>query len=800
MPEPAANLSALHESRAREAQLLADMLRISRLTVLYGASGTGKTTLLATGVLPLLRRRAADRKPTQPAEPRVVIPFPHCRRTDRTARAEVALFFDEWDGLPLARLSTWLLSALPSGGGSLIGAPFPSLAENLALWNKELGVRFLILLDQFEQFLTAPRNRPGIPEFDDEFARVLGDPRLPVNFLVSVREDAEPLMERLRASMTGLGDASLRLYPLDMPRSSALQPRPESLRAAMAPAFVGAPSLAAVEDAEENSSAATDGATSAEVSDAPASVEPQSATEMPALADMPDARSAEATDLAPATAAVESETAEMPQEAPIAVEVPQFEVPVMELEEPETRHDIAIADDVAVAALEREAISDHAPPANAELAPPADAEPAPPADAELAAPDGAALPEQETPAVASAPVEIPHAIDERPSPTASEVEPLQTPTRPQEQSRIETAVAPRTSAKTWMPVLKWAAASGAFVALLFIVWAAQHFPAEPLPLRVAPELAQSEPAAPAAVKAEAPPAPNFPPVALAVEPGNSTDAEIARDFARFVAPDAGARIAMRQDGVTSADDETPRLAIMRYEALDAAARSKPRSGAAPEKLRIVTPLYTEEIYVIVRRDSPFTFIHEIRDTRINVGPERSDRRLTAARLYERMFGAPMQPANVSTLTDDEALSKLVKDKSIDAMIVVAGQPAKWLKDLAPELGRSIKLLKLDRAHPVGQKAIEAYLPTIVRAAHYGKWLSEDVPSLATMSFLVASESSNAAAAERLDGFLRAVCRNAAKLRQQGHPKWREVQLGLELETGWPYLASARDAFSACLPR
>jgi uncharacterized protein len=221
---------------------------------------------------------------------------------------------------------------------------------------------------------------------------------------------------------------------------------------------------------------------------------------------------------------------------------------------------------------------------------------------------------------------------------------------------------------------------------------------------------------------------------------------------------------------------------------------------ASDKLRVVTPLYTEEIYVIARRDSPLAFIHEIRDRRINVGPERSHRALTASRLYERMFGVAMQPTNVSTLGDDEALAKLVKDKSIDAMLVVAGQPAKWLKDLPPDSAQSIKLLRLDRTHPIGQKAIEAYLPTSVRATSYGRWLAEDVPSLATMSFLVTPETSNADAAQRLDAFLRAMCKNVAILRQQGHPKWREVQLGLELETGWPYLPAARDAFSPCLAR
>jgi hypothetical protein len=209
------------------------MVRISRLTVLYGPAGAGKTALLNSGVLPLLRRRATDRKLPQPSEPRVVIPFPHCRRNGGT-RSELAVLFDAWDGLPLPRLTAKLASAVPAGRTPLAAALL-GLPDCLTVWTRQLGVRFLVLFDHFEQLLTAPVDRPGIAEFRDEFARALADPRLAVNFLVSVREDAEPLMEAFRAGIPELGDASLRVYPPDMPRASALKPRPESLRAAMMP-------------------------------------------------------------------------------------------------------------------------------------------------------------------------------------------------------------------------------------------------------------------------------------------------------------------------------------------------------------------------------------------------------------------------------------------------------------------------------------------------------------------------------------------------------------------------------------
>jgi TRAP-type uncharacterized transport system substrate-binding protein len=165
-----------------------------------------------------------------------------------------------------------------------------------------------------------------------------------------------------------------------------------------------------------------------------------------------------------------------------------------------------------------------------------------------------------------------------------------------------------------------------------------------------------------------------------------------------------------------------------------------------------------------------------------------------------MFDSQLEPSKVTTLADAAALTHLVKDKSLDAMLVVAGQPAKWLSDLPPDLAQSVKLLRFDRNHPLAQKAIEAYLPATVRATSYAKWLSEDVPTLATMAFLVTLDYTNTVAAAKIEAFLRALCHNMPLLRQQGHPKWREVELGLELETGWPYLASARKAFEGCASR
>ena len=97
--------------------------------------------------------------------------------------------------------------------------------------------------------------------------------------------------------------------------------------------------------------------------------------------------------------------------------------------------------------------------------------------------------------------------------------------------------------------------------------------------------------------------------------------------------------------------------------LDQAAGGNAEAGNMIRPLRVIMPLYNEEIYFIARADSPLNFVHEIKDAKINVGPLRSGTALSATTLYRQMFGAPLPDANASFLTNEEALVKLTGDKS-----------------------------------------------------------------------------------------------------------------------------------------
>jgi len=285
--------------------------------------------------------------------------------------------------------------------------------------------------------------------------------------------------------------------------------------------------------------------------------------------------------------------------------------------------------------------------------------------------------------------------------------------------------------------------------------------------------------------------------------------QIGRDLAKYVAPAADMELEALPSAGSAENVQRLRyepgvkLALVQsdvYQAfLDQAAAGNGEAGAIIRPLRVVMPLYNEEIYFIARADAPINAVHEIRDARINVGPLRSGTAMSATTLYRQMFGKALSEAQTSFLSNEDALAKLVGDKSVDVVVVVAGQPAKLLVDMKPEARKLIKLLRFDPSNPASEAALKTYFPATVRATSYPNLLSEDLPAITVKAFLVTYDFRGSPAAGYLAKFARSLCQNFGKLQAEGHPKWKEVQAGLpELSTrGWAYYAPMERELRAC---
>lgn len=285
--------------------------------------------------------------------------------------------------------------------------------------------------------------------------------------------------------------------------------------------------------------------------------------------------------------------------------------------------------------------------------------------------------------------------------------------------------------------------------------------------------------------------------------------EIGRNLAEFVAPAADIRLAVLPSAGSGENvrrlryEPGVKLAMVQSDVfqafLDQAESGNAGARDMIRPLRVVMPLYDTEIYLIVRQDSPMNYVHEIRDARINASEVGSGTALTAATLYRLMFREPIVEGKASYLPNEEALVKLIAERSIDVVAVNAGQPAKILLDMQPEARQLIKLLKFDADHPASREALKIYAPMTVRASSYPKLLSEDVPTLGVKAYLVTYDFSLKGTEISLRRFARALCENFATLQEKGHPKWQEVKLALpELARGWLYYPPTTSELRACV--
>jgi TRAP transporter TAXI family solute receptor len=283
---------------------------------------------------------------------------------------------------------------------------------------------------------------------------------------------------------------------------------------------------------------------------------------------------------------------------------------------------------------------------------------------------------------------------------------------------------------------------------------------------------------------------------------------LGRDLATYVAPEAGITLTAVPSAGSSENvyrlrhEPGVKLALVQsdvYQAfVDQANAGHAEAANLIRPLRVVAPLYNEEIYFIARADSPLAYVHDIADARISVGAQGSGTALTAVTLYQALFHRPIPERQATFASNEDALVKLLDRDGVDVVVVVGGQPMKLLADMKPEARALIKLLAFDPAHPSSRDALETYYSTTVRATSYPNLLDEDLPALAVKAFLVTYDYGYRSTMDAMARFARSMCHNFPVLQSRGHPKWKDVSLTLpDLGKGWSYYAPTARELRRC---
>ncbi len=188
--------------RDRERQIITDNLQASRLTLIYGESGVGKTSVLRAGVVHTLRRDAREAQRRRLEAERVGTP------DDEIDKPRfVVVEFATWRNDPLVGLPAAIETSVRLIYGDRTPDPPPPtrrLDDLLQGWAERLGADLLIIFDQFEEYLLYHARSDGEGTFAAELIRAVNAPDLRANFLVAIREDSLASLDRFKGKIAFL--------------------------------------------------------------------------------------------------------------------------------------------------------------------------------------------------------------------------------------------------------------------------------------------------------------------------------------------------------------------------------------------------------------------------------------------------------------------------------------------------------------------------------------------------------------------------------------------------------------------
>jgi len=188
-----------------------------------------------------------------------------------------------------------------------------------------------------------------------------------------------------------------------------------------------------------------------------------------------------------------------------------------------------------------------------------------------------------------------------------------------------------------------------------------------------------------------------------------------------------------------------------------------------KKTRMVFPLYNEEVHVLGRRG--IADFEDLAGKRVAIGRDGSGTFLTARVLLQL---SDVKPAAMVPIDTDEALAEL-KAGRIDAMFYVAGYPVKLFKEGVTEADQLALV-------PITSKSILELYPASEIPANIYTWQTTKVTTVAAKAVLVSFDY-RFRDCDAVGKFAQLMARRLDWLVQNGHPKWKSVDLNYQLK-GW----------------
>jgi len=183
--------------RARDQGIIVSNLFAASLTVFYGASGVGKSSVLLAGAVPRLKQEPGT---------------------------TVVVVFNKWQSAEfLTELKTEI--AIQAGAENPPDMALP-LDEFLIQTQRAVGLPILLIFDQFEEYFLYHPPSPAADAFEGAFARAVNRRNTRINFLLSMREDGLSKLDRFQGRIPTLLNNLVRLEHLDRKAAEEAIARP----------------------------------------------------------------------------------------------------------------------------------------------------------------------------------------------------------------------------------------------------------------------------------------------------------------------------------------------------------------------------------------------------------------------------------------------------------------------------------------------------------------------------------------------------------------------------------------------
>jgi TRAP transporter TAXI family solute receptor len=193
-------------------------------------------------------------------------------------------------------------------------------------------------------------------------------------------------------------------------------------------------------------------------------------------------------------------------------------------------------------------------------------------------------------------------------------------------------------------------------------------------------------------------------------------------------------------------------------------------------VRIMFPLYNEEVHLLARRD--IASLADLAGKRVAIGKKESGTWLTATLVLDL---AKVKGAQTLDIASDEALSKLLSGE-IDALFYVAGAPAPLFADPAID-GAKFHLVDIEE-----KPLLATYTAAEIPGGTY-PFQPDPVSAIAVKAVLMtydfdpSKSEYHAQSCKSAADIASLLLANLPRLRETGHPKWKTVDLA-DLPPGW----------------